>query len=340
MQGPVSCGAVRRVLKTERDGCNRGKGGKRAKVDPAATPPPPSSLRFPRFERPYPEEARAARDALAALHGEYENSNDRSVVDSLVSTMLSQNTTDITSARAFKQLKEDFPGGWDEVRLAPEDSVAEAIRCCGLAQIRASRIQAILNQVHTERGETDMEYVRELDDEAAKRELTRFKGVGPKTAACVLMFCLGRSEFPVDTHVWRITRDLGWAPKNASREDTYDHLNEKIPDDIKFSLHVLLVEHGKSCTRCAKNGQPRRTPLGECPLFGRGKAKASLVRPSSKAGGQRAADGITMPKKIAVKEEAEQKGDAVSAGEDHPNHGETEVRVKMEVAAIKTEIKE
>lgn len=100
-----------------------------------------------------------------------------------------------------------------------------------------------------------------------KEELCRFNGVGPKTAACVLMFTLGRAEFPVDTHVWRISKQQGWVPASATRETTYEHMNKRVPDALKYDLHCLLVEHGKRCYTCAKGGKPRFTPLGECPLL-------------------------------------------------------------------------
>ena len=83
-----------------------------------------------------------------------------------------------------------------------------------------------------------------------------------------MMFGDTRDEFPVDTHVWRITRErLQWAPKSATREATYEHLNRRIPAELKYDLHVLLVTHGKHCPRCAKNGKNRREALGECPLL-------------------------------------------------------------------------
>ena len=136
----------------------------------------------------------------------------------------------------------------------------------------------ILRTLRRERDALSMEYVRDLDDEAVKKELCRFKGVGPKTAACVLLFCLRRADFPVDTHVWRITKKLGWVPESASRTQAYEHLNRRIPDDVKLSLHVLLVEHGKCCQKCAKNGKPRRTVLGPCPLtFSRMSLEKELV---------------------------------------------------------------
>ncbi|KAK9814172.1 hypothetical protein WJX72_001606 [[Myrmecia] bisecta] len=239
---------------------------------------------FPNHVRPYPEECQAARDGLAALHGEpsrwqlgethWEAGEGEgcdakplqaSVLDSLVRTILSQNTTDVTSHAAFANLKKVFPT-WEGVRTAPEGTVEEAIRVGGLADIKAARIKAILNTLLAERGSCCLEYLRALPDDQIKADLVRHKGVGAKTVACVLMFCLNRKEFPVDTHVWRISKALGWVPAKATRDEAYEHLNLRVPDDVKYDLHVLLVEHGKKCPKCAKNGRPRKPAEGACPL--------------------------------------------------------------------------
>lgn len=104
-----------------------------------------------------------------------------------------------------------------------------------------------MQTVVEERGlaEPSMEHLWDMDTDAVKAELGRFKGVGPKTISCVLMFTMRRGEFPVDTHVWKLAIKLGWVPKNATRETTYDHLNHKIPEPLKYDMHCLLVEHGK-----------------------------------------------------------------------------------------------
>ena len=158
---------------------------------------------YPAFARPSPSDCRAATAALVGLHGARDrpSSGSRTVLDSLVSTMLSQNTTDVTSARAFAQLKAAFPT-WQAALTAPHADVAAAIRCCGLADIRAERIQAVLRELReTQKDELSLEHLRSLPTEEVKQALQRFKGVGPKTASCVCMFNLGRADFPVDTHV-------------------------------------------------------------------------------------------------------------------------------------------
>lgn len=217
----------------------------------------------------------------------------QSVLDSLVRTILSQNTTDKLSAQAFSQLKQAFPT-WKAVLAAPPAKVEAAIKIGGLAQTKVERIRAILETILAERpedcpgGEPSLEYVREMSTEEVKAELGRFKGVGPKvrtyvctdapacmqcvdsrshhststntdkpktrqTISCVLMFTIGSPhEFPVDTHVLHIAKRLGWVPPSAGRVETYAHLNGKVPDAIKYSLHVLLVRHGKSCRSCSK----------------------------------------------------------------------------------------
>ena len=167
-----------------------------------------------------------------------------SVLDSLVGTILSQNTTDKTSHKAFASLKKSFPT-WEAVRTGDPAKVAESIRVGGLSEIKTKRIQNILQAVWEERKECSLEHLRSMGDERIKEYLSSFKGVGPKTISCVLMFCLQRQEFPVDVHVWKIAVSLGWVPQKANREQTYEHLNRKVPDDVKYALHVLLVEHGK-----------------------------------------------------------------------------------------------
>jgi len=248
---------------------------------------------YPSHKKPSSEDCAEAVTALASMHGlpsvrhkvkeesktvlEECHSTTESVLDSLVKTILSQNTTDVQSSKGFRALKAVYPT-WDAVRLAPAAAVEAPVKSCGLAEIKVARIQSILNTLMEEKGECTLEYVRKMSEEEVKTELCRFNGVGPKTAACVLMFTLGRAEFPVDTHVWRISKQQGWVPAAATRETTYEHMNKRVPDELKYDLHCLLVEHGKRCLNCAKGGKPRFTPLGECPLVALARAKKQKKR--------------------------------------------------------------
>lgn len=113
-------------------------------------------------------------------------------------------------------------------------------------------------------------------------ELLGFDGVGPKTASCVLLFCLGREDFAVDTHVHRLTGLLGWRPPKANRDQTYHHLNKRIPDEHKYALHVLFVTHGKRCDECKAGGRS----TGKCALRAAFRDKASKGGDATEVGGE------------------------------------------------------
>ena len=183
------------------------------------------------------------------------------ILDELVATVLSQHTSDLNSERAFALLKRRFPT-WEEVRRAPTVAVADAIRAGGIADQKAARIQRILAVVDEREGRLDLSRLCELDDERVEAYLTSLPGVGPKTAACVLAFSMGRAAFPVDTHVHRVTTRLGWIPAGTSAEQAHALLAGQIPPDARYDLHLALVAHGR--TVCAA----RRPRCGACVVRG------------------------------------------------------------------------
>jgi len=175
----------------------------------------------------------------------------RDPVKALVLTFLSQNTSDVNSHRAFEQLKARYPT-WEAVLAAPVEEVAETIRSGGLAAIKAPRIQAALRRILEERGEFNLDFLADLPLEEAKRWLLSLKGVGPKTAAIVLLFCFGKPLFPVDTHVHRISRRLGIVPPNAGREQTEAVWEALVPAEIYYPLHLNLIAHGRRVCRAGR----------------------------------------------------------------------------------------
>ncbi|HET9476875.1 MAG TPA: endonuclease III [Dehalococcoidia bacterium] len=198
---------------------------------------------------------------LSAMYGEPVWRPHGDSMTELVLTILSQNTSDTNSGRAFMRLKQRFPT-WDAIVEAPPDELESAIAVGGLARQKAPRIQAALRAVHEARGGWDLDFLRDLPLPEAKAWLRGLNGVGPKTAACVLMFALGRPALPVDTHVHRVAQRLGLVPGTATAEKAHDILEGILAPDEVYPFHISLIRHGRRLCRALR-------PLCEqCPLLG------------------------------------------------------------------------
>jgi endonuclease-3 len=193
-------------------------------------------------------------------------------LDELVSTILSQNTSDAHRDRAFEQLRRQFPS-WEQVRDAPVEQVIEAIRPAGLANQKGPRIQKALRQISAERQELSLDFLADMPLEEARGWLMKMEGVGPKTAAIVLLFSLGRAAFPVDTHVHRVSRRLGLIGPQVSAEKAHTLLEEMIPPAEYYALHLNLIRHGRQMCR-ARNPQCSACVLNDvCDYYGRANAR-------------------------------------------------------------------
>lgn len=188
-----------------------------------------------------------------------------SPVDLLVQTILSQNTTSANTHRAFENLKKRYPD-YQALLDAPDEEVARQIRCGGLANIKTRRIKEALEKIK-ERGEReksigsiDLDFLRGADPEAARDYLIALPGVGPKTAAVVLLFAFNMPLLPVDTHVNRLSRRLGFVPEKASLEEAERILEAITPREKYCSFHVNLIRHGRAICRA------RAPSCGECVL--------------------------------------------------------------------------
>jgi endonuclease III len=185
---------------------------------------------------------------LRKQYGPVKRGEPLSPLDELIATILSQNTSDRNSDAAFAELRRRFPD-WDAVRRAPVAAVVRAIHSAGLARRKAPRIKAILRQIHGQRGELSLDFLRTLPAAEADRYLRRFVGVGPKTAACVLLFACGKPVLPVDTHVHRVSRRLGLIGPRTSAEQAHEALARLVPPDRVLEFHIQLIRHGRrTCT--------------------------------------------------------------------------------------------
>lgn len=189
----------------------------------------------------------AAGELIAILGEEYGRVDARPSRDpmtELALTLLSQNTSDHNSGRAFHRLLERFPS-WDAVIAAPTSEVEEAIRPGGLAPTKAPRLQQLLAEVRERCPDYDLGELSELPLDEAKAWLRSLPGVGPKTAACVLLFALDRPALPVDTHVERVAKRLGLVPPRLSAERAHDALEALLEPAQVYAFHVDLIQHGR-----------------------------------------------------------------------------------------------
>ncbi|KAI0676199.1 DNA glycosylase [Trametes maxima] len=264
-------------------------------ADPPASPNKAKKLKllashftaspFPDFPHPTPIEAAQVHALLSEAHPDLaerpripSEENDSAwtcgsvpnVLESLIGTILSQNTSARNSTAAKRGLDAAFGrNNFAAIAEARKEDVVEAIRTGGLANKKAGVIQRILEEVYKRHGEYSLQHLAamaepggkgkgkvgsKVSDDEAMQELVSYDGVGPKTASCVLLFCLGRSSFPVDTHVFRLSRLLGWVPQKADRVTAQAHLDLTIPDELKYGLHVLMVGHGRRCKGCKSSG--------------------------------------------------------------------------------------
>jgi endonuclease-3 len=178
----------------------------------------------------------------------------RDLVGTLVHTILSQNTSDVNSGRAFERLQERFRS-WEGVRDAPRRAVVDAIRPAGLGALKAPRIQGVLRTITQERGgRLSLDFLRRWPVDRAKLWLCSLHGVGPKTAAIILIFGVGKPAFAVDTHVHRVGRRIGLIPWQMSAVHAHDWMEALVPPRRYGPFHLLLVRHGREVCRA---GRPR-----------------------------------------------------------------------------------
>jgi endonuclease-3 len=216
------------------------------------------------WRRPRRERVRAIRDRLRELYGRPVNNPHGHPIAELVRTILSQNTNDRNRDVAYERLRAALPT-WVEVRDAPLEVVEEAIRPGGLAPSKAPRIQQVLRELPTEdNDDPTLDWLADADRDEAIEYLVELPGVGRKTAACVMIFALGRPEIPVDTHVYRVGGRLGLFPANASFEHAHDEMLAITDPEDAYELHINLITHGRRVCRpkprCEECGLRRMCP--------------------------------------------------------------------------------
>lgn len=201
----------------------------------------------------------AIRHRLLNVYGQPEWRNPLPLVDEMVSTFLSQNTNDTNRDKAFFALKDHFLN-WEAVRDADLTELMDVIRIAGLANQKGPNIQNALRIITEQEGRIALEFLQEMSIDQAKNWLTNLKGVGPKTAAIVLLFSLGMPAFPVDTHIYRVTGRIGLRPMSMNVEKVHIYLETISPPESYYDLHLNLIRLGRETC------QARKPMCWQCPV--------------------------------------------------------------------------
>lgn len=201
------------------------------------------------------EQARAVHQRLLDYYGYPEWRNPLPPLDELVSTILSQNTNDLNRDRAYTSLRATFPT-WEQVRDADPQAVIDAIRPAGLANQKGPRIQSVLRQITEQRGALDLAFLSDLDTAEASAWLQQFNGVGPKTAAIVLLFSLGKPALPVDTHIYRVSGRLGLRPETINAEQAHTLLEQLFSPQDYYAAHLNIIRLGREICQARKPNCP------------------------------------------------------------------------------------
>ena len=203
-------------------------------------------------------------DLLAEEYGSITWRSRTDPLSELAVTILSQNTSDLNSRRAFDSLLSRF-GSWEAVAEGSVEDIAEAIKLGGLAQVKAPRIKRILKQIQAQRGSLDLGFLKKMPITEAKTWLRSLPGVGPKTAACVLLFSLGKPVLPVDTHILRVAKRLGLIDSRVSAEKAHEILGDMVPAKYVYQFHIHMIEHGRRVCKAQRARCRQCVLLKVCP---------------------------------------------------------------------------
>ncbi len=198
-------------------------------------------------------------ERLAAIYGVFEQTPRYDALDELIFTVLTQHTSDLNAERAFDRLRATIPT-WQEVMIADQETIAEAIFHGGMSNQKSERIKAILATILEKHGALEIDFLKSYELEQARKWLMDLPGVGPKTAAVVMTFALGMPAFPVDTHIHRLSKRLGFIGEKTSADDAHAIMESIVEPDLRFQLHMQLITHGRQVCKA------RRPLCAECPL--------------------------------------------------------------------------
>ena len=205
---------------------------------------------------------------LSHVYGKLEWKPNQNPVSVLIQTILSQNTSDRNSHKAFSYLLDSFDN-WQDLSNASVDEISKVIRSGGLGDIKAKYIKQALETIRRKRGNLELDFLKKLTLSEARDWLMNLPGVGMKTASCVLLFSLGIPALPVDTHIFRVSKRLGLTSNNISVNEAHELLEKVVPNEVIYSFHILLIEHGRKICKAQRQRCHKCVLQKICPSYER-----------------------------------------------------------------------
>lgn len=197
---------------------------------------------------------------LERTYGEPVNERDTDPLAMLVKIILSQATTDVNSARTYAALRKRYPT-WEKLAAARTSSIATTIKSGGLSNQKAAVIKDLLRQLEGREGRLDLSFLQAMPVADAATYLAAFRGIGPKTIACTLLFACRKDTFPLDTHIFRVLRRIGLIPQKCTDARAHQVMDAVVPAGKFYSFHVNLIRHGRAVCR------PREPLCERCPVI-------------------------------------------------------------------------
>ena len=218
-------------------------------------------------------------DLLLAQYGPFDEEPRLDPAHEVVLTILSQHTSDINSARAFRLLMDRF-GNLETVAAGNVAEIEDAISPGGLARVKAPRIKEVLNLILELNGSLDLSFLREMPLNEAKEWLKQLPGIGPKSAGIILSFSLGRPAMAIDTHIYRVCQRLGLIGPKVNAEKAHDILEAAVAPEQVFQFHLAFITHGR---QVCKAQRPRCV---ECVVAARCPSRDRFVDQNAGAGAE------------------------------------------------------
>jgi len=197
--------------------------------------------------RPDPKIVLRVCELLETTYGSPRLGNPQDPLDDLVYIILSNKTNPKVAVTNYNRVKKRFPT-WNYLLTSKPEVLRQIIKPGGLSSVKAEQIRGAISKITVDFGSSTLNKLRSMSAKDSEKYLCSLPGISKKVAKCVLMFTMGVQVLPVDSHVFRLAKRLGWTSKNRP-DQCYEELEELIPPDKRYNFHVDSIVHGRTVCR-------------------------------------------------------------------------------------------